>query len=232
MKSNVIMQSPDRELFGVIVKQQTKDSFVSVSDLQTAYNKARWQYGWSDKRINDILSTDATKERIYHLLNERGLIKTTISAFMDMVEIEGIVKCLKGLGVWKTTGRGNNKAVFCDPYIWVLLAMELNPLLYAKVVIWITDTLIFDRIEAGSAYKPMNEAIAKIISKPEYYKYAKEINEKVFGKHFTGMRQLASKHELQKITRIETLITDNIQLGFIKSEQDILNVLSKINIGA
>jgi hypothetical protein len=231
MKSNVIMQSPDRELFGVIVRQQTKDSFVSVSDLQSAYNKARWQYGWSDKRVNDILSTDATKERIYHLLNERGLIKTSFSAFTEMVENEGIVKCLKGLQVWKTTGRGNNKAVYCDPYIWVLLAMELNPLLYAKVVIWITDTLIFDRIEAGAAYKPMNEAIGKIIHNPEYYKYAKYINEKVFGKHFTGMRQLAAKHELQKITRIETLITDNIHLGFIKNEQDILKVLNNIQIG-
>ena len=64
MKTNVTMKSSDRNLFGVIIKQHTKNSFVSVTDLQNAYEKARWQYGWSDKRINDILSGQVTKERI------------------------------------------------------------------------------------------------------------------------------------------------------------------------
>lgn len=227
MKTNVTMKSSDRNLFGVIIKQHTKNSFVSVTDLQNAYEKARWQYGWSDKRINDILSGQVTKERIYHLLFERNLIKTDISAFTNMVEKEGIVKCLKGLGVWQTTGRASNKSVYADPYIWVLLAMELNPLLYAKVVIWITDTLIFDRIEAGTEYKPMNEAIKSIIPNPDYSLYAKAINNKVFGEHITGIRQLASAKQLKAITDIEKYIIHAIKRRHIKNSTDILNEINQ-----
>jgi len=225
MQTNVTMLSPDRNLFGVTIKQNTKEQSLSVTDLQKAYETARWQYGWSDKRINDILSGVTTKERIYHLLHERNLIKTEITAFMEMVEREGIVKCLKGLKVWKATGRGENKSVYADPYIWVLLAMELNPLLYAKVVIWITDTLIFDRIEAGSEYMPMNAAIKTIVPKPDYAKYARVMNEKVFGKHMTGIRQLASSEQLKRIAAIEKFVINAIEMKLIKSDQDLMNVI-------
>jgi len=135
MKTNVVMESSDRDLFGVTIKQQTENKFVSVSGLQKAYDVARWQYGWTERRIESITQQKDFKERIYHLLSERGVIKTSILAFMEMVEKEGITKVLKGLGVWKTTGKGSTKAVYTDPYIWVLLAMEMNPLIYAKVVI-------------------------------------------------------------------------------------------------
>ena len=130
MKTNVTMQSTDRNLFGVIIRQNTKDGqSLSISDLQKAYEIARFQYGWKDRRINDIMSGKDFQERCYHLLKERDLIKAGISAFMEMIDNEGVVKVLKGLGVWKTSGRGENKSVYSDPYIWVLLAMELNPLM-------------------------------------------------------------------------------------------------------
>lgn len=229
MKTNITMLSKDRNLFGITIKQQTKNSFISVTDLQKAYDKARWQYGWTDRRINDILSSINTKERVYHLLNERDMIKTGFPAFMEIVDKEGIVKVLKGLGVWQTTGRGENKSVYSDPYIWVLLAMELNPLLYAKTVIYLTDTLIFDRIEAGTEFKPMNSAIKNIIEKPNYPAYAKAINERVFGFHQTGMRQLASSKELKRISDIEKFIIQSIGMRFIKNEKDLYVAISEFN---
>lgn len=222
MKTNVILKSKDRELFGITIKQQTSNSHISISDLQNAYEKARWVHGWSDKRINDILSSTATKERIYYLLKERDLIKTEFPAFMEICDKEGIVKMLKGLGVWKTTGKGVNKSVYCDPYIWVLLAMELNPLLYAKVIFWITDSLIFERIEAGTEYKPMNAAIKGLILNPQYHVYAKAININVFGLHSPGMRNLASAKELNKISDIEKFITKSIEMGLIKKEEQVI----------
>jgi len=225
MKTNVILKSKDRNLFGVIIKQQTQNGFISITDLQKAYEIARWQHGWSDKRVNDILSSTSSKERIFYLLKERGVIKTDITAFMEMVDKEGVVKVLKGLQVWKTTGKGESKAVFCDQYIWVLLALEMNPLLYAKVIIWLTDSLIFDRLEAGSEYKPMNQAISTIIREPSYPLYAREINAKVFGFHQTGMRNLASAKELNKIADIEKFITQSVKMGFLKSEADIVKAI-------
>lgn len=225
MKSSVVLQSTDRTIFDVTVKQQTKDKFMSITDLQTAYEKARWVHGWNDRRVNDILQNTFVQERVYYLLAERGFIKTTFPAFMETVKNEGVVKFMKSLGVWKTTGRGAERSVYCDPYVWVLLAMELNPMLYAKVVFWLTDSLIFDRIEAGNEYRPMNSAINMIVPNPDYSKYAKMINKKVFGHHQSGMRNLASASELRKIADIEKFITQGIEMGMITHEAGILKAL-------
>ncbi len=225
MKNNVTLSSSDRELFGVTIRQNTKEQFLSVTDLQKAYEIARWQYGWSDKRISDILSGIETRERIFYLLKERNLLKAEIAVFMGMVESEGITKVLKGLGVYKTTGRGSDKSVMCDPYIWVLLAMELNPMIYAKVIIWITDSLVFDRIEAGTEYLPMNTAIKSIVDLPEYSKYAILINKKVFGQHITGMRNLANSKELRKIAEIERFVINAIKQGFVRDEKGVCSAI-------
>jgi len=227
MKTNVVLNSKDRSLFGVVIKQQTKNEMLSISDLQKAYETARWQYGWSDKQLSGIMRGKDFSERVYHLLFERGLIKVQINAFMEMVDRESIVKVLKGLGVWTTSGRGATKAVYADPYIWILLALELNPLIYAKVIIWLTDTLIFDRIEAGTKYLPMNQSIAKVITNPNYPVYARLINERVFGQHISGMRNLASARELAKVSDIEKLVISTINLGFVKTEEDLINTIKK-----
>ena len=225
MKTSVVLHSVDREIFGISIRQNTKEQFLSVSDLQKVYEKARWQYGWTEKRINDMLGWSATKERIFYLLSERGIIKTSLSVFMEMVEKEGVTRVLKGLGVYKTTGRGSDKSVMCDPYIWMLLAMELNPMLYAKVIIWLTDTLIFDRVEAGTEYKPMNTSIKSVVINPDYPKYAKLINTRVFGQHQTGMRNIASAKELRKIADIEKFVINGVNLGWLKNDLEISNAI-------
>lgn len=222
MESNIIMKSKDRELFGIVIKQETKTGFLSVSELQKAYEIARWQYGWSEKRVVDIMQSKDFKERVFYLLQNQGFIKVGINTFMEMVENEGIAKVLKGLGVYKTTGARQSKVTFANQYIWILLAMELNPMIYAAVVTWLTDTLIFDRIEAGDEFRPMNNAIKKIIPNPDYKKYAIAINERVFGKHLTGMRNLASAQELRKITKIEQFISQGINMNMIKDEKQTM----------
>lgn len=222
MESNIIMKSKDRELFGIVIKQETKTGFLSVSELQKAYEVARWQHGWSERNVKNIMQTDDFKERVFYLLQNQEVIKVSILTFMEMVEKEGIAKVLKGLKVYKTTGARQSKVTFANPYIWILLAMELNPMIYAAVVTWLTDTLIFDRIEAGDEFRPMNNAIKKIIPNPDYKKYAIAINERVFGKHLTGMRNLASAQELRKITKIEQFISQGINMSMIKDEKQTM----------
>ena len=178
-----------------------------------------------NKRVSDILNTKQAQERLYYILEEKGFIKTSFVAFMELVEKQGITKVLKSLGVYKTTGKGSERRTFADVYIWILLAMELNPMIYAKVIIWITDTLVFDRIEAGSEYLPMNNKIKGLIEKPNYALYAKMINEKVFGKHIAGMRNLASAKELRQIADIEKQIITAIDMNWIKNEKELLRYL-------
>ena len=230
MDSNIVLKSKDRDLFGVVIKQETKTGFLSVSELQKAYETARWQYGWSDRKVADIMQTKEFKERVYYLLKQQGFIKTDLMGFIEMTEKEGVAKVLKGLQVYKTTGARENKSTFANPYIWILLAMELNPMIYAAVVTWLTDSLIFDRIEAGDEFKPMNNAIKSIVQNPDYKKYAIAINEKVFGKHLTGMRNLASSQELRKITKIEQFISQGINMKMIKDDNQIMYAIVNFSL--
>lgn len=230
METNIVLKSKDRSLFGVVIKQETKTGFLSVSELQKAYEVARWQYGWSDRQIKDIMQTKNFKESVYYLLHNQGIIKADFVAFMDMVENEGVAKVLKKLGVYKTTGKGKLKSTFADMYVWLLLAIELNPILKAKVIVWFGDTLIIDRIEAGDEFKPMNTAIKSIIPNPDYKKYAIAINEKVFGRHLTGMRNLASAQELRKITKIEQFISQGISMKMIKEDAQIMYAIANFSL--
>jgi len=230
MKTNITLESKDRELFGVTIRQETKTGFLSLSELQKAYEIARSQYGWSEQNVTSLMQSVKMTERLYYVLKEKGLVKLELPSFMKEVKDQGFVKYLKQIGVWKTTGKGENRTVMCDPYIWVAIALELNPMIYAKVIGFITDSLIFDRIEAGDEFRPMNASVKTIIQNPNYSQYAIAINERVFGKHYTGMRNFAKSDELKKITRIERFIIDNISMGYLKTEKDLMKVIETLPI--
>jgi len=225
MKTNVVLKSEDRNLFGVSIRQESKTQMLNVSDLQNAYEIARFEHGWSEQNIASIMQGKTFKERVFYVLKNQDVIKVEISTFIEQCENQGITKVLKELGVWKTTGARETKTVFCNAYIWVLLAMELNPKIYGTVVMWLTDSLVFNRLEAGTEYLPMNESISKIIDKPEYFKYAILINKKVFGRHITGIRNLSNTAELRKIADIEKTVITAIENNWIKNEADLIKFL-------
>jgi hypothetical protein len=55
------------------------------------------------------------------------------------------------------------------------------------------------------------------------------INNKVFGKHMAGMRNLASAKELRKIADIEKFIKQSIDMGFIRNENDVIKAIINFN---
>lgn len=72
----------------------------------------------------------------------------------------------------------------------------------------------------------MNSCIKDIVVTPDYSKYAKLINMKVFGVHQTGMRNLASAKELRKIADIEKFVINAAKQGWLKKESDIVNAIN------
>lgn len=232
MLTNVTMLSDsDRNLFGVTIRQQTKGEMLSLTDLQEAYTHARIKNGWRDKRISDILKYDQNTERIFYILNEQKLIfdKSDLTRFYENVKEKGMTKVLKEYGVYKTTGRGENKMVVCNPYIWMLVAMELNPMLYAKVVTWVTDKLILNRIEAGDFYNELASALYKLPD-TNYPELGKSLNMKIFGKHESGLRNKGSEKELENLKKLEYGLAFGINQGWIKNMDQVKKTIDEFEI--
>lgn len=225
MKTNVTMVSKDRDLFGVTIKQDTKTSFMSLTDLQEAYTRKRIEMGWNDKRIENILSNKESAERIYYVLEKQGyFVKTGFPVFMEMVGKESLIKVMKKVGAYKTVGKGANRRTICNPYIWVLVAMELNPMLYAEVVTWLTDKLILNRIEAGDKYNILARAVAKF-KDVDYSKMAKGLNWIVFNEHQSMIRNTATQEQLKELEQLQSNLAFYIDMGHVGSFEDLLKIM-------
>lgn len=219
----ITLQSPDRVIFGITVRQQ-ENTFLSLTDLQTAYNRAALEYGWSERSITDFLNSKHGIEEIYELLLERQKVKVSLASFTEGMSKPA--KYLKQLGVWKTTRKNGVVDVFVDPYIWVYIALWLNPKIKSKVVIWLTDSLIFNRLEAKAQYRPMTKAIQQYLEpitpeKERQYLYANEanlINELVFGQKGKGLRDMATAQQLRDIEMLERFNTYLLQSGILDAK--------------
>jgi hypothetical protein len=229
MISNVVLNSPDRILYDTQIRQETKTGFLNLSDLQEAYTRARVINGWSDKRIDHKLNYQENIYRIYYILTERKIINVCLDTFIENSKT-GFLKYLKKLGVYKTTGARHTKTTWCEPYIWILLSMELSPAIYGKVVVWLGDKLILNRIEAGNFYKSLSKNIAKFGTDVDYRKLAKSLNYKIFGKHETGMRNFATKEQLQKLYELELNISFAIDMGYINSFEDAIKTIDRAEL--
>lgn len=225
MKSNVIIKSEDRKIMGMNIRQQTKDGMLNLSDLTEAYLHARVKNGWADKDIYRIMSDNS--ETIYYLLEKQGVITSQICDFMESIENEGFVKYMKKIGAYKTTGARQTKTVWVNPYLFVMVALELNPIFKAEVIGWLTDSLIINRIEAGNFYKELSKAITRFES-TDYVAIAKGLNWVVFNKHETGLRNTATAKELEELKMLESKLAFAIDSGFIKTQDELLRHMRKM----
>jgi hypothetical protein len=228
MKTKVVMKSPDRELFGVVIRQNT-DGFLNLSDLQKAYNSEAIKEFWPTRRIESVLSAENNYPRMYYALYEGGFIKTSLLAFMEMVDKQGITKTLKTLGVYKTLGGRENKSAWCNPVLFVLISLEINPKIYGKTIYWIADKLIINRIEAGNLYKSLTNSIKKFNPTGEQYMtLAKALNHITFGRHEAGIRNTGTTKQLKDLELLETKMAFAIDMGYIKSFDMLITELRKI----
>lgn len=225
MKSNITIVSADRNLFGTTIRQQTKDGMLSLSDLQEAYTQARVKNGWVEKNVPRILQDSS--DVLFYILEKQGIINIPMCTFIENVDKQGFAKYMKTLGIYKTTGARESKAVWVNPYIFVMVAMELNPMFKAEVIGWLTDTLIINRIEAGNFYKELSKAITRF-KNTDYIAIAKGLNWIVFNKHETGLRNTATSKELEELKMLESKLAFAIDSGFIKTQDELLRHMRKM----
>ncbi len=156
----------------------------------------------------------------------------TFEDFHDYTDKNGIVKTLKRLKVYKEGGNSKTgKRISSNPYIWVLLALEMNPKIYAKTIVWLTDGLLVFRNGAGDSYKEMCKAVVTLegVLMPEIFiDLAKMLNYIVFNKHQKDIRKDATTEELRLIEILEKEITMMIEFQFVKTKKELIDFLKKL----
>lgn len=227
MKTNIIMKSSDRNLFGQIIRQETQTGMLNISELEDVAARRNALNGYSIKHLSELMSRKDNIERLFYILKKQDIIKVDISTFIEDVDSHGITTVLKKFGAWKTTGARHTKTSWANPYIWMLIALELSPEVYGEAVIWLTDKLIINRIEAGNMYKGLTSAVGRF-KNVDWVKLAKALNYIVFGKHETGIRNTASQSQLKELENLERQMAFSIDMGYIKTFDQLLEDLRKI----
>ena len=150
--------------------------------------KKKKEKGLKERWINEIMLTSSFRERCFELfnkLNDRDLLSRRNLGLKDNILNISSVMDLGKLDLAYKKGKGVDQKWFVNPYLFVMIALEIDPEIYAEVVIWLTDGLIENRNEAGDAYVRMCSAISKIVPnkndlKDNIKRVAKAINFIVF----------------------------------------------------
>lgn len=200
MKTEVTMQ---RELMGGIIRQKSKSEMMSATDLVKIGNKYRAAKGKSPFNLSQWLTTPTTKEFIQELSAQFGDV------------------------IIKSRGRAGNTWV--HPYLFIDIALSLNPGLKIKVYDWLYDHLLKYRNDSGDSYKKMCGALyLSCTNKREYpafvAKAAKLIREACCVEDW----QTATEDKLELRDRIHnniSLLTDVIKDANVAVEIGIQKAL-------
>lgn len=235
MKTNVVLQSPDRNLLGVNVSVMSKDGYVCITEANIALSKKRESLGLAAKKIGDILETQSFRERCYELVNkleDKKFISIERTGLKNKIDSIKSIKDLSKIGLAYKKGRNENQLWYVNPYLFVMIVMEMDPEMYAEVIIWIHDGLIGSRNVAGDAYIKMCSAIYGMVDNNQRDNFkdviasiAKAINYIVFNDHQDGIRNSASKDQLNDIITLENNISTLVEDGFIKTYPDLMQYL-------
>lgn len=219
----------ERPLLNGIVRQRVDNGMLCLTDLIQVNDDICALKGWNIRRIRDFFVNQSEIDYVVELLDLDGaFIKAEKSAFIELSKNKGLISSLKKIGYYSTKGARENKAVYCNQYLFVAIAQWLNPMFRAYVTKWVTDQLIINRIEAGNNFNSLCNSINQHMipnlsdngKKFIFSNMAKLINKKVFGKHDDNLRQIASKEQLSELNKWETKLSTLIEVGYIKDYQE------------
>lgn len=192
------------------VLQRTKDGMFDANDLLYQWNKRNKKV--RRRQMTEFIESPKTKEFIDAIINDN--IGETV---LPENQIVRVVK-----GKTSSTGKKERDKVWMHPYLFIDFAMWLNPRFKLQVIKFVHDQLIQFRHDAGDHYKELCSA-AQNLPGVDFRKMAKALNYIVFGKHDMDLRQHASQEELDELRTLQKNLAFSIDMGFIKSFDDLLN---------
>lgn len=151
METEVVME---RKILGGVAKQRSKSGFFNASDFLIIANKWRIEKGMKPFDMEYWFRSNQTKE------------------FISSLE--------KRFGVVKIAGRGRGTSTWVHPYIFIDLALAINPELKVEVYTWMYDHLLEYRNDSGDSYKKMcGYLYAGESNKTRFPKYIFDVAEQI-----------------------------------------------------
>lgn len=151
MVTNQILKS--RNIGGLIVRQRTKDSFFSITDILNIGNKIRLENGLPTTYIAAYTNNKSTQEFISELKSREG----------------------KEVWIAGTKGRkakdDKTAGVWAHPLIFVDFALWINPKLKVETYNWILDQLVKYRTDSGDNYIVMTGALFHLTNDKTSFKH-------------------------------------------------------------
>lgn len=233
MKTNVVLNSESRELLGRNISVMSKDGFVCITEAMQVLTEKRAKMGLAPKQLSHIMESKDFQEKAVELINQltnRGLLVSRRNILSNNVLKMNSLQDLYKMDLAYKKGRGEDQRWFINPYLFVMIALELDPEIYATVIIWLTDGFIEDRNMAGDAYVQMSAALYKMVDDRDKFKdyisrVAKAINFIVFNKHEDGIRNTATRNQLNEIVTLENEIHCLLRDEFIKDYQGLIKYM-------
>lgn len=234
MKTNVRLIPETRELLGKKVTVMPKDGFICITEAMQALTDKREEMGLAPRQLSHLMESKDFQERIKELvnqLNSRGLLVRCRKPYAskNTPSMSNLYDFYK-LGLAYKRGKGEDQKWFINPYLFIMISLELDPEIYATVILWISEGFIEDRNMAGDAYVQMSAALYKMVDDRDNFKdyisrVAKAINFIVFNKHEDGIRNTATRNQLNEIVTLENEIHCLLRDEFIKDYQGLIKYM-------
>ena len=203
MKTSVTMV---RQMGGFDVQQRTKDGMFNATELLKQWNN-----------INSNPKRDLSKFWTSVKVNE----------FIEALMEEENLDTPKQVYVKSRASRGKNAGTWVHPYLFIKLAMWINPKFEVKVVKFVYDELIRHRHNAGDNYRLLSESGMKIEGY-DFSAVATAMNWIVFGRKAKELRQVATQDQLMELSELQTKLSFSIDMGYISTFPILMDELRKI----
>lgn len=213
-----------RKMGNYDVLQRTSDGFFDANVLLRQWNANPEN---TRKQMSNFLDTKKTKDFIQEI-EERECNSLEMSH-----RGESCIGLNKALIIQKGRNTKNGRTedkVWMHPLLFIDFAMYLNVRFKYDVLKFVQDELIKFRNEVADSYKHWSRLMSRLgaMNKEDYSSVAKCMNYAVFGYHKDGIRDIATKEELDKMRKYESIIEQLIEIEDIKTIKDVKDFLKKL----
>lgn len=184
MKTNQVMDSIDRELLGINIRQRTKDSFFSLKDVSLVLD--RWCYENGKTRFSpaDYFKTKQAKE--------------LLASVKEHKNCEPYIRA-----------RGRGADSWIHPYIMIDILLWVDPHFKIQVYDWLMDFLIQNRIDSGDSYVKMCGSLYTYTTqKIKFQKSVKMLDKNIRSYFGVSDWNKATQEQLKLRDELQTNIAD------------------------